>query len=82
MQMPIHLEFEPEQIDALFEKLESKKLEAEDYALLKRFTQAMILITQALAKKEVSINNLKAIFGIKTESAKRIASMIGVSGSK
>lgn len=72
LQSPNRLDFTPEEIDALIERLNKKCLEAGDYSLLTDILRAMVWLSFSLQEKELSIKRLRKIFGIKTESAQKL----------
>jgi hypothetical protein len=72
MKAPSRLDFTPEEIDALIRRLNNKCLEEGDYSLLTDILRAMIWLSFSLQEKELSIKRLRKIFGIKTESAKKL----------
>ena len=76
MQRPNRLEFTPEQIEALLDRIGSQKLEEGDFALLADVVQAVIWMDWSLKEKQLSIHRLRAIFGIKSESAKKLAAIV------
>lgn len=72
MKAPTRLDFTPEEIEALVYRLDNKCLEEKDYTLLMEVLRAMIWLSFSLQEKELSIKRLRKIFGIKTESAKKL----------
>ena len=72
MKAPNRLDFSPEEIDDLINRLNHKCLKEEDYPLLTDILMAMIWLSFSLKEKELSIKRLRKIFGIKTESAKKL----------
>lgn len=72
MKAPNRLDFTPEEIDALTHRLDNKCLQEGDYSLLTDILKAMIWLSFSLQEKELSIKRLRKIFGIKTESAKKL----------
>lgn len=72
MKPPRRLDFTPEEIDQLIDRLNNKCLQEEDYLLLTDVLKAMIWLSFSLQEKELSIKRLRKIFGIKTESAKKL----------
>lgn len=72
MKAPKRLDFTPEQIDELIDRLNNKCLKEEDYALLTDLIRAMVWLSFSLQEKQLSIKRLRSIFGIKTESAKKL----------
>jgi transposase len=76
MKRPKRLDFTPEEVENLITRIESQKLEANDFPLLADVLRAMIWMESALKEKSLSIARLKAIFGIKTEKAKKLAALL------
>jgi len=76
MRAPNHLDFTPEQVEALIDRLDKEALEKEDYPVLTNLLKAVIWMSFSLQEKQLSIQRLRAIFGIKTESAKNLAKFI------
>lgn len=72
MKTPNRLDFTPEEIEALVHRLDNKCLLNNDYELLTEVLRAMIWLSFSLQEKELSIKRLRSIFGIKTESAKKL----------
>jgi transposase len=72
MKAPGRLDFTPEEIDGLINRLNNKCLQEGDYSLLTDILRAMIWLGFSLQEKELTIKRLRAIFGIKTESAKKL----------
>jgi hypothetical protein len=81
MKRPKRLDFSPEEVEALISRIESQQLEATDFPLLADLVRAMIWMESSLREKQLSIARLKAVFGIKTESAKKTVKMAGKSSS-
>lgn len=73
---PKRLDFTAEEIETLIERIENQCLEAGDFPLLADLVRAMIWMEGSLREKSLSIVRLKAIFGIKTESAKRLKGLL------
>jgi hypothetical protein len=73
MKAPNHLDFTPEQIEALIERLDKQALVKEDYPVLTNLIKAIVWMNFSLQEKRLSIQRLRSIFGIKTESAKNLA---------
>jgi len=73
---PKHLDFTPEQTEALIDRLNKEALTKEDYPLLMNLLKAMIWMNLSLQEKQLSIHRLRAVFGIKTESAKSLAKFL------
>jgi len=72
MKAPSHLDFTPEQVEQLVSRLENKCLEQEDYPLLIDLIMAIVWLNMSLKEKDLSIQRLRSIFGIKTETAKKL----------
>lgn len=72
MKSPSHLDFTPEQVEQLISRLENKCLEQEDYPLLIDLIMAIVWLNISLKEKDLSIRRLRSIFGIKTETAKKL----------
>jgi len=72
MKTPNRLDFTPEEIEALVNRLDNKCLLENDYDLLMEVLRAMIWLSFSLKERELSIKRLRSIFGIKTESAKKL----------
>jgi len=76
MKAPTHLDFTPEQIETLIERLDKQALIKEDYPVLANLIKAIVWMNFSLQEKQLSIQRLRSIFGIKTESAKNLAKLI------
>jgi len=76
MKAPKHLDFTPEQIEDLIDRLNYESLRKEDYPVLTNLLKAIIWMNFSLQEKQLSIQRLRAIFGIKTESAKNLAKFL------
>lgn len=76
MKAPTHLDFTPEQIEALIERLDKQALVKEDYPVLTNLIKAIVWMNFSLQEKQLSIQRLRSIFGIKTESAKSLAKLM------
>jgi transposase len=76
MKAPNRLDFTPEEIDSLIQRLKNKCLEEKDYSLLTEVLRAMIWLSFSLQEKELSIKRLRNIFGIKTESAQKLLELV------
>jgi transposase len=76
MKAPNHLDFTPEQVESLIDRLNKEALRKEDYPVLANLLRAIIWMNFSLQEKQLSIQRLRAIFGIKTESAKSLAKFI------
>jgi hypothetical protein len=77
MQTPERLDFTPDQIEALLDRIANKCLEAEDYPLLADLIKAIVWMSLSLQEKELTIKRLRNVFGIKTETAKKLLSLAG-----
>ncbi|MGA8164440.1 MAG: IS66 family transposase [Waddliaceae bacterium] len=75
MKAPNCLDFTPEEIDALLIRLDGECLQRGDYSLLADILKAMVWLSLSLQEKELSIMRLRKIFGIKTESAKKLLAL-------
>lgn len=76
MKAPTHLDFTPEQIEMLIERLNNQALVKEDYPVLANLIKAMVWMNFSLQEKQLSIQRLRSIFGIKTESAQNLAKLL------
>ena len=76
MQRSDQLEFTPEQIESLLDRIGSQKLEKGDFALLANIVRAVVWMEWSLKEKQLSIHRLSSIFGIKTASAKKLAAIV------
>lgn len=76
MTTPKHLDFTPEQVENLIDCLNKEALIKEDYPVLTNLLKAIIWMNFSLQEKQLSIQCLRAIFGIKTESAKNLAKFV------
>jgi transposase len=72
LKTPSRLDFTSEEVDALVDRLNNKCLIESDYPLLTDILRAMVWLNFSLQEKELTIKRLRAIFGIKTESAKKL----------
>lgn len=73
---PKHIDFTPEQIEDLIDRLDKETLRKEDYPILTNLLKAIVWMNFSLQEKQLSIQRLRAIFGIRTESAKNLARFI------
>jgi transposase len=76
MKKPKRLDFTAEEIDLLLCRIESQQLEVADFPLLADLLRAMIWLQSSLREKELSIARLRKIFGIQTETAKRLSKLL------
>ena len=76
MKAPNRLDFTPEEIDQLINRLDNKCIEEKDYSLLTEILRAMVWLSFSLQEKELSIKRLRKIFGIKTESAQKLLELV------
>jgi transposase len=76
MKRPRRLDFTPDEIESLIERLDNQKLDPVDFPLLADVLRAMIWMESSLKEKTLSIARLRAIFGVKTESAKKLAGLL------
>lgn len=72
MKAPNQLDFVPEEIDALVDRLNNKCLIESDYILLAEVLRAMVWLSFSMREKELTVKQLRAIFSIKTGSAKKL----------
>jgi len=73
MHTPKRIELSPEQIEALLQRLSNRSLEDEDYSIIEGMVETIIFLSQALEEKNISIKRLlQMVFGIKTESSKKV----------
>jgi hypothetical protein len=72
MQNTKQLNFTKEQIEELIDRLEKKALETEDYPLLIELIKGLVWLNLSLKEKTLSIKRLRAVFGIKTETASKL----------
>ena len=73
---PKRLDFTSEEIDLLLSRIESQRLEAADFPLIAELLRAMIWLQSSLVEKELSIARLRNVFGIKTETAKKLSNLL------
>jgi len=78
---PGRINLTPEEIDQLLERLSSHSLEKSDYVLLSELIRALLWMGKELEEKKMSIDRLRKIFGIRTESAKALLELAGNSPS-
>lgn len=76
MKRPKRLDFTSEQVESLITRTENQQLEVDDFPLLADILRAMIWMESSLKEKSLSIKRLQAIFGVKTESAKKLAKLL------
>ena len=76
MKRPKRLDFTPDEIEALMTRIENQQLAADDFPLLADVVRAMLWMESSLKEKKLSIARLRAIFGVKTESAKKLAGLL------
>ncbi len=76
MKGPTRIDFTPEQVEELIDRLCKETLRKEDYPILANILKAVIWMNFSLQEKKLSIQRLRAIFGIKTESAKKLTKFI------
>jgi transposase len=82
MKRPKRLDFTAEQVEALITRIENQQLHADDFPLLADVLRAMIWMESSLKEKSLSIVRLRAVFGIKTESARKLAKFLEQSSSE
>lgn len=76
MKRPKRLDFTAEEVESLISRIESQNLEVNDFPLLADLVRAMIWMENSLREKSLSIVRLKSVFGIKTESAKKLKALL------
>jgi transposase len=76
MKRPKRLDFTPEQVEALIARIENQSLLPDDFPLLADLLRAMVWMESSLKEKTLSISRLKNIFGIKTESVKKLVKFL------
>jgi len=76
MKRPKRLDFTPDEIVALMARIENQQLEVDDFSLLADVVQAMVWMDSLLKEKTLSIARLRAIFGIKTESVRKLVRLL------
>ena len=70
---PKRVDLTPQQIEALCQRLEERRLEEADWELIKGLAQTITFLSQALQEKSISIKRLlNMVFGAGTESKKNI----------
>ncbi|WP_194848142.1 IS66 family transposase [Candidatus Neptunochlamydia vexilliferae] len=72
MKAPKQISLEPEKIEELIDRLEKKSLNEDDYPLLIELIKGMVWLNLSLKEKKLSIKRLRAVFGIKTETASKL----------
>ena len=77
MEMPGRVDFTPEQIETLIERIEKKCLAEEDYSVLASLIKAFDWLKLSLQGKKISAQYLRKVFSIKTESAKKLLKIVG-----
>lgn len=70
------IELNPEEIEALIERLEAHSLLLDDFPLIAKLLKTIIWLNLALKEKKLSIKRLRKVFGIKTESAKKLLHLL------
>lgn len=73
---PKRIDFTSEEIETLIGRIENQSLKTDDFPLLADLVRAMVWMEGSLREKSLNIVRLKAIFGIKTESAKRLKGLL------
>lgn len=72
METPGRLDFTSDQIEGLLDRIDHECLEKKDYPVLADLIRAIVWMNLSLQEKELTIRRLRAIFGIKTETAKKL----------
>ena len=70
------LDFTPEQIEDLIDRLDTETLTKKDYPIFANFLKAIVWMNLSLQEKSLSIQRLRSVFGIKAKSAKRLIELI------
>ena len=73
---PKRIDFTPEEVESLLQRIESQTLEISDFPLLADLLRAMVWMEGSLREKSLSIARLRAVFGIKTESARKLRKLL------
>lgn len=76
MQTPKQFSFTKEQVEGLIDRLEKKALKSEDYPLLIELIKGLVWLNLSLKEKTLSIKRLRAVFGIKTETASKLFDLL------
>ncbi len=69
---PSHINMTPEQVEELLQRVHTQVLHENDYVILEDLIHAIVWMNASLQEKELTIRRLRAIFGMKTESAKNL----------
>lgn len=70
---PKQIDLSPEQAGSLIERVRSRSLDEKDYEILIGIIETVLFLYQALSEKSHSIQRLlRRIFGVKTESARKV----------
>lgn len=77
MSAPNCVQFTPEEVEGLIDRLNHKCLREEDYLLLTDLLRAMVWLNMNLQEQKLTIQRLRAVFGIKTETAKKLLKLAG-----
>lgn len=77
METPGRLDFTSDQIEGLLDRIDHECLEKKDYPVLADLIRAIVWMNLSLQEKELTIRRLRAIFGIKTETAKKLLDLAG-----
>lgn len=81
MQKPGRLDFTTEQIEGLLDRIDRECLEKKDYPVLADLIKAIVWMNLSLQEKELTIRRLRSVFGIKTETAKKLLNVAQGAGS-
>lgn len=79
---PKCLNFSAEEIEGLISRLEKQALEKEDYPLLVELIKGLVWLNFSIKEKSLSISRLRALFGVKTETAKRLLELVDKESEK
>jgi len=82
MEIPGRVDFTLEQIETLIERVEKRGMAEEDYSVIASLLRAVVWLNISLQEKKISVLRLRKIFGIKTESAKKLLKVDGESNEQ
>jgi transposase len=77
MEIPGRVDFTSEQIEMLIERIEKSGLAKEDCSVITSLLRAIVWLNLSLQEKKITVQRLRKIFGIKTESAKKLLKLVG-----
>ena len=82
MEIPGRVDFTLEQIETLIERVEKRGMAEKDYSVIASLLRAVVWLNISLQEKKISVLRLRKIFGIKTESAKKLLKVDGESNEQ